>query len=73
MTTHTLTSPVEETGLHRLVPGDERLTADQVARRTGVPLDIAYVALRIAIDAGYIDRDEFGTYAAWCAWPRAGL
>ena len=73
MTTDTLTAPVEQTDLHRLVPGDERLTAGQIARRIGVPPDIAYEALRMAIDAGYLDRDEFGTYAAWCAWPRAGL
>ncbi|HEX5480858.1 MAG TPA: hypothetical protein VFY79_14170 [Dehalococcoidia bacterium] len=73
MTTKTLIEPIPQTDIHALLRLGERLTADEIARRMGVPLDVAWDALRIAVDAGYLDRDEFGTYAAWCVWPRAGL
>ena len=53
--------------------GERRLTAAEIARRMGVTLNIAWDAVRIAVDAGYLDRDEFGTYAPWCEWPRIGF
>jgi DNA-binding IclR family transcriptional regulator len=73
MTSQALATPIDRAELNELMPGDERLTATEIARRLGVPLDIAWEAIRLAVDAGYLDRDEFGSYAPWCAWPRFSL
>jgi len=73
MTIQTLETRIGQSELNELLHGDERLTANEIARRLGVPLDTAWEAIRMAADAGYLDQDEFGTYAPWCAWPRTGM
>lgn len=73
MTTDRLDRRITGPNLHDLTPGDDRFTAGQIARRAGVPVDVAWEAIRIAVRVGYLDRDEFGTYAAWCRWPRCGV
>lgn len=73
MTTDRLNSRITQPNLHDFTPDDDRLTAGEIARRAGVPVDIAWEAIRIALQVGYLERDEFGTYAPWCRWPRSGV
>ena len=75
MTTMTaaLEQSIEQQELHDALVEDGALTVAEIAARAGVTLSVAYEAVRIALDAGYVDRDESGKYAPWCAWPRIGF
>ena len=49
------------------------MTLHEMAAQLGISDRTAWVRARLAVQDGYLDRDEFGRYAAWCAWPRTGL
>jgi hypothetical protein len=49
------------------------LTASEIGARLGVSEAAAWACARFGAQAGYLDRDEFGRFAPWCAWPRVGL
>ena len=49
------------------------MTVGEMAAQLGISDRTAWVRARVAVQNGYLDRDEFGRYAPWCAWPRAGL
>ena len=34
---------------------------------------VVHVWLRDQVDAGFLDRDEFGRYGTSCHWPRIGF
>lgn len=56
-----------------LLCADGPLTAGEIAARLDVSESGAWDHARFAVRAGYLDLDEFGRFAPWCAWPRAGM
>ena len=49
------------------------LTAGEIAARLSISDWTAWAGARLAMQDGFLDRDEFGRYAPWCAWPRVGF
>jgi hypothetical protein len=46
------------------------LSAAEIGARLGVSESIAWSWACFGVRASYLDRDEFGRFAPWCAWPR---
>jgi DNA-binding IclR family transcriptional regulator len=44
-----------------------------IADRVGIRVADAYRLANALAGEGYVDRDEQGCYATWCAWPRFGV
>lgn len=52
---------------------DGALNAAELGARLGVSESVAWSWADVGVQACYLDRDEFGRFAPWCAWPRVGL
>ena len=59
--------------LFALLVAEGALTAAEIAQRLDISESTAWEWARFGVQACYLDRDEFGRYAPWCAWPRAGF
>jgi DNA-binding IclR family transcriptional regulator len=49
------------------------ISVGQIADRVGLRVADAYRYANSLAGEGYVDRDERGCYATWCAWPRYGI
>jgi hypothetical protein len=64
---------ITQTDLLELLLTDGALTAVEIAAKLGISKRMAWAQARLAAQAGYLYRDEFGMFGTSCPWPRVGL
>jgi hypothetical protein len=60
-------------GIYDLIARAGPVTGIELAELLQLHLGYVQPWLQWQAATGYLHRDEFGRYAPWCAWPRAGF
>ena len=69
----TLTMTAVAEWIYSFIGDAGAVTLEELVAFLGLPDFPAEVWLRSQMDAGYVYRDEFGTYSTSCPWPRIGF